>query len=81
MSAEIKTLWKGRASLRSKLAFRALAETQEPLWLMFPSLIPEIERNVEGVKVEKEEDADPSVSIFLSICCPYSNADIEMYSG
>lgn len=24
------------------------------------SLIPEIEKNVEGVKVEKEEDADPS---------------------
>ena len=48
---------------------------------MFPSLIPEIEKNVEGVKVEKEEDADPSVSIFLSICCPYSNADIEMHSG
>ena len=26
----------------------------------FYSLIPEIERNVEGVKVDKEEDADPS---------------------
>ena len=37
---------------------------------MFPSLIPEIEKNVEGVKVEKEEDADPSVSNLLTTIPP-----------
>lgn len=58
MSVEIRPLWKGKNYSGSRSS--NIVTSTQTLTDYFHSLIPEIEENVEGVKVDKEEDADPS---------------------